>query len=79
MKILLSGLHADFDRDLLSERMSHFGPVSGIQVVSEGDPDKPWVLVEMAIDPAQATEVARRIDGIYFRGRFLHARVMLHE
>lgn len=79
MKIMLSGLHGDFDADTLKARMSHFGPVKDIQVITEGDPDKPWVLVELAIDPAQATEVARRIDGIYFRDRFLRALVMPHE
>jgi hypothetical protein len=28
---------------------------------------------------AEATEVARRIDGIYYIDRFIHARVMLHD
>ena len=41
MEILLSGLHADFDPDSLRERMTHFGPVTGLHLVSEGDPDKP--------------------------------------
>jgi hypothetical protein len=79
MKIMLSGLHADFDVDTLKERLNHFGPVTGVQVITEGDPDKPWVLVELAVDAARATEVARRIDGIYFRDRFLRALVMHHE
>ena len=79
MKILLSGLHPDFDPEELKHRMSHFGPVVDMQTVTEGDPDKPWVLVEMAVDPAQATELSRRIDGIYYRDRFIHARVMLHD
>lgn len=79
MKIMLSGLHADFDVDTLKERMNHFGPVTGVQVITEGDPDKPWVLVELAVDAARATEVARRIDGIFFRDRFLRALVMHHE
>lgn len=79
MKILLSGLHADTDLDALRERMSHFGPVLHIEPVRDGDPDRPWFIVELDTDASSATEIARRIDGIYFRERTLHARVMLHE
>lgn len=79
MKILISGLQADFSPERLSERMAHFGPVLGVEVVRDGDPDKPWALVEMDLDASAATEVARRIDGIYFIDRFIHARVMLHD
>lgn len=79
MKILLSGLRPETDIDALRERMSHFGPVTGIEVVREGDPAQPWFLVEMAIAPGEATEIARRIDGIYYKEQFIHARVMLHS
>lgn len=79
MKILLSGLGPDADLQRLQERMAHFGPVLGIQAVRDGDPDRPWFIIELDIAPDVATEVARRIDGIYFHGSFLHARVMLHS
>lgn len=79
MKILLTGLQPDFDPDALRERMSKLGHVVGVQVVRDGDPQQPWALVDMAMDAASATEVARRIDGIYYIDRFIHARVMLHD
>lgn len=78
MKLILSGLPPDADLDALRERMSHFGPVLGIEVVREGDPERPWFVVEMGLSVADATEIARRIDGIYYKDRTLHARVMLH-
>lgn len=78
MKIILTGLREDADMEKLRERMSHFGPVLDIQAVRDGDPDKPWFVVNMDIDVAEATKVARRIDGIYYNDRFLHARVMFH-
>lgn len=78
MKIVLSGLQRDFDLDSLRERMSKFGPVHDIQVVTEGDPENPWAIVDMALSVAEATEVARRIDGIYYKDRFVRARVMVH-
>ena len=78
MKLILSGLSPETDLDKLSERMRYFGPVRDINVIREGDPDCPWFLIELDITPDVATEVARRIDGLYFNGRFIHARVMLH-
>jgi len=79
MKLLISGLDPDTDLDTLRERMRHFGPVLDILVVREGDPERPWFIIDMDITPDVATEVARRIDGIYFHGSFVHARVMLHD
>ncbi len=78
MKIVLSGLQRDFDLETLRDRMTRFGPVVDIQAVRDGDPEHPWAVVEMAIDAAEATEIARRIDGIYYIDRFIRARVMLH-
>lgn len=78
MKLILSGLSPETDLDRLRERMTHFGPVLGIDLIREGDPDRPWFIVDMDIPPDVATEVARRIDGIFFHDRFIHAQVMLH-
>ena len=77
MKLILSGLGPETDLERLTERMGHFGPVLGVEVILEGDPDRPWFIVDLDIPPSAATAVARRIDGIYFHGRFLHASVML--
>ncbi len=78
MKIVLSGLQPDFSIDALRERMTHFGPVLDVQPVREGNPDQPWAIVEMDLGVAQATEVARRIDGTFFIDRFIRARVLVH-
>lgn len=57
--------------------MSRFGSVLGLVSVLEGDPDRPWFIVDLDIPPTAATAVARRIDGIYFNDRFVHASVLL--
>ena len=62
MKILLTGLQPDFD----------------IQTARDGNPQRPWAIVEMALGVAEATEVGRRIDGIHPVDRFIRAHVMLH-
>lgn len=78
MKILLTGLQRDFDPEALRERMSHFGHVVDVQPVRDGDLERPWAIVDMAINVAEATKVVRRIDGIYYIDRFIHAQVMTH-
>ena len=78
-KILLTGLPAAVDTELLKERMAHFGPVIQITKIDEGDPDRPWVVVEMDLDLIEAQEAARRIDGIYYLDRFIGAHVLTYE
>lgn len=78
-KILLTGLPATVDPDRLKERLAPFGPVVGIHLIAEGDPDRPWVVVEMDLDLVAAQAVARRIDGIYYNDRFIGAHVMTHD
>ncbi len=77
MKLILSGLSPETDLATLSTRMSRFGPVRGIHPVREGDPQRPWFIVDLDLPAGAANAVARRIDGIYFNGRFLRANVML--
>lgn len=77
MKLILSGLGPGTDLEKLRERMSHFGPVGEINAIREGDPERPWFIVHIDISPAAGAAVARRIDGLHFQGRFLHAHTLL--
>ena len=78
-KILLTGLPATVDPDLLRERLAPFGPIVRISKLTDGDQDQPWVIVEMDLDLVAAQAVARRIDGIYYKDRFIGAYVMTHD
>lgn len=77
LKLILSGLSPETDLANLSVRMSRFGPVCSVHPVREGDPLRPWFIVDLDLPAGAANAVARRIDGVYFNGRFLHASVML--
>ena len=79
MKILLTGLQPGFDLETLKGRMAKFGPVTEVKAVEDGDPERPWAIVDMAVGTAEATEIARRIDGIYHVDRFIHAQVMFRS
>lgn len=76
MNILWIGLQQHFDPETLRARMTKVGSVVGVQAVRDSDPDQPLAIVDVALGLAEAAEVARCIDGIYYIDRFIHARVM---
>lgn len=78
-KILLTGLPATVDPERLKARLETFGPVIDVNVILDGNPEQPWVIVEMDLDLVAAQAVAQRIDGIYYIDRFLGAHVMTHD
>ena len=78
MKLQVGVLQPDVDAVALRECMARFGPVGDGPAVRDGDPQRPWAIGEMALGVTEATEVARRIDGIHHVDRFIRARVMLH-
>ncbi len=78
MKIYINGLPADADAGRLRERMSHFGPVEDVHVLREYMADDPVWVVVMNVDPGRATEIAQRINGIWFQGKIIHVRVPLY-
>jgi len=75
MKIFLTGLPEDADAERLHARMSEFGPVLDVHVLREGLGDHPLWVVDMDVDAATATQIALRIDNIWFQDRFIHAHV----
>lgn len=78
-KILLTGLPATVDPERLKARLEAFGQVIRVNVIVDGAPEQPWVIVEMDLDLAATQAVARRIDGIYYIDRFIGAHVMTHD
>ena len=79
MKIFLSGLPEAADPEKLRARMSEFGPVTDVHVLREGMGDNPVWVVTMDVDAGTATQIALRIDNIWFQGQFIHAYVPLQQ
>lgn len=79
MKIFITGLPEQADADRLKEKMGQFGPVNEVHALREGmDSDPIWV-VDMNVDPGTATEIALRIDNIWYQGKFIRAHVPPHQ
>jgi hypothetical protein len=78
MKLYISGLPEQADADRLREKMSEFGPVEDVHVLREYMGNDPVWVVVMNVDPGTASEIAQRIDNIWYQGRFIRARVPLY-
>jgi len=79
MRLVLLDLPADFDQNALSEALSHYAPVTAIDVIRDGNPDEPMVLVSFASDSSRLSEIALHLDNRALLGHPVRAHVMVHE
>lgn len=79
MRIVLLDLPADFDQDALSEALSHLAPVQSIDVIRDGNPNEPMVLVSFAADSSRLAEIALQLSNRALLGHPVRAHVMMHE
>jgi hypothetical protein len=79
MRIVLLDLPADFDQQALTETLSHLAPVQGIDVIRDGNPDQPMVLVSFAADSSRLSEIALQLSTRALLGHPVRAHVMMHE
>ena len=76
MKLILSGLSPETDLANLTKRMSRFGPVRGVRPVREGDPQRPWFIVDLDL-PHGAAVCGRAPHRRHLFQRPLPARLAL--
>lgn len=75
MKIFITGLPESASAERLAARMNELGPVLDVHVLREGLGDNPLWVVEMDVDAGTATQIALRIDNIWYQDRFIKAHV----
>jgi hypothetical protein len=79
MRIVLLDLPADFDQEALTEALSHHAPVQAIDVIRDGNPDQPMVLVSFTADSSRLSEIALQLGNRALLGHPVRAHVMMHE
>lgn len=77
-KIMLTGLQPDVTEEGIKEALEKFGPVLRVSIIRDGDPNAPWVIVEMAISDVEAYQLTSRVTDIWHNGKMVNARVLLH-
>ena len=77
-KIMLTGLAPDVDEAAIRQSLERVGPVLSVTVFRDGNPDQPWVVVEMDISDAEAYRITSRVTDFWHDGRIINARLLLH-
>lgn len=73
MKFLLTGFRADVTVREVASILPQSGKATDIRIVTEGNPDEPLVLVDMAIGDMDAFRLTSRLRDYWHRGRMISA------
>lgn len=77
-KIMFSGLAADVAEPQLRQALERFGPVAGITIIRDGNPEQPVAIVEMRITDQKAFDLTSRVSDIWHNGQHVSAWVLLY-
>lgn len=77
-KILFSGVAVDVDEKRVREQLERVGPVVEVNIIRDGDPNRPVVLVTMDIDDDLAFRITSRVSHYWHDGNLITARVLPH-
>ncbi|MCB1952156.1 MAG: RNA-binding protein [Rhodocyclaceae bacterium] len=79
MYFILGGLQADTSVDLITEGLRPYLTVTGVELIREGDADRPMARVCVDDSYTHVWETANRLRGIYHRGRALTLYIPAHQ
>jgi fructose 1,6-bisphosphatase len=77
-KIMITGLGSDVTEESIRESLERVGPVSAVEIIRDGDPERPVVVVTMDIDDPTAYAITSRVTEYWHEGHMLNARLLLH-
>jgi hypothetical protein len=62
MKFIAYDINPVTTEEEIAEFLEPLGPVTGVEILTEGNQEKPAAVVEMDISPAMATAIAERFN-----------------
>jgi hypothetical protein len=79
MQVILMGLHGDASAASVAQGLGPFFHVQHVQMVTEGTPDSPWALVDVADSYERVWNVCNQLRGVFHRGKRIHFYIPLHQ
>ncbi|CAG9184507.1 RNA recognition motif domain-containing protein [Cupriavidus pinatubonensis] len=79
MQILIRGLHRDVTEAMLRDMLARHAPVNAVEIVRDGDPERPWAWVDLAVDRFTAWSLMRQMDRQVFAGGRMHWYIPVHQ
>lgn len=77
-KIIFTGLDREVTEQGIRDALEKVGPVHRIDIIRDGDPNAPVVVVEMAISDEAAYQLTTRVTDYWHDGHHINARLLLH-
>ena len=77
-KILLTGIAVDVTEERVREKFESVGPVHAVDIIREGDPDRPMVIVTLDISDELAFTIVSRVTNFWHEGNLITAQLLLH-
>lgn len=75
-KLLIKGLDADATEAGIRSWLDRFGPVKRVEIIREGHPTNPSVLVEMDLDDKAAEYLVAQISCFYHSSAAVSAQLL---
>lgn len=79
MKVILMGLHSDASSQSVSAGLAPFFHVRHVELVTQGNPESPWAVIEVDNSYEHVWDVCNRLRGVFHRGKALHLYIPLHQ
>jgi len=77
VKFIAYDINPEATEDEITEFLENLGPVIGVEIITEGNADKPAAIVEMDVSPAMATAIAERFNHrLSPRGNLIRVHVL---
>lgn len=77
-KILITGLGATATEEGIHAWLSRFGKIEHVEIIRDGNPDDPVVLLEMAISDGAAAYLLSHLTDYWHEGKLVSARLLHH-
>lgn len=77
-KILITGLGLTATEEGIHAWLSHFGPIEHIEIIRDGNPDEPVVLLEMNIGDGATGYLLSHLTDYWHDGKLVNARLLHH-
>ncbi|KAF7963914.1 molybdenum cofactor biosynthesis protein MoaA [Cupriavidus sp. UYMMa02A] len=75
MKVLVRGLRPGVDAATLCAALRPYADVRAVELVRDGDPERPWAWVDIAAGALTVWKLVARLDGRYIAGCHLRWHV----
>ncbi|MFJ4288503.1 RNA recognition motif domain-containing protein [Cupriavidus sp. NPDC089707] len=79
MHILIRGLPRDVTEGMLQDELDGYAPVRSVEIVRNGDPDRPWAWVDLDVDRFAAWRLLQQFDRQSFHGSVMRWYIPMHQ